>query len=389
LATGTDMKAKPLAPLTPAPGWEKLPWRVLTGGVDTYAETWNITVGREAREAIERAKAMAIELDPRQQDGMALDLGACEWRVLPHGAKGGVVHVLASPEMLVMCRAWVTEWCITVRYLSAGIWEQGLGVLRKRAADFLAAIGKPAECEHNPRVTRCDYAIDVHAPGFAPSYAMADAWVFPQGTAKMRVVGPMEVVGRSRRPQTFTLGKITGLQVQLYDKVAEIREASGKDWFRQIWGGVREDVWRVEARFSGAWLKERHLWTWEQVREAMPALLATALHSYRLTAGEATRARRANVHPLWWRAIQFAGASDIGAAVVNLSTMRRVEFRELMVRNLAGSIRAAIVAHDRDVTADLVEELVSEAVALEREDRTRDRKIGRLQERHKWIDRPA
>ena len=383
------MRLKPLPSLSPAQESDTLPWRVLTSGADTYAETWDVEFFKEARQAIEAAKARALELDPRQKDGVRLDLGGEEWRILPHGAKGGVVHVLASPEMLILCRSFVTDWCVTVRYLSAGLWQHSLGPLRQRAADFLRQVAKVKETPDNPRVTRFDFAFDIHAPGFKPSYSMCENWVFRQGTAKLRVHGSLSCMGRSGAPQTFTLGRIDGLQVQLYDKVAEIREASGKDWFRQLWGGVSENVWRIECRFGGAWLKERGIRTYEAVREALPNLLQTALTSYRLTDGSATRARRAAVHPLWWRAIKYAPRADLGVAVVNLSTMRRDEFRALMVRNLAGSIRAAIVAHDREVTAQLVEEIVAEAITAERDDRNRRRKVERLQERHRWIERPA
>lgn len=383
------MKPKPLPALFPAPGSDALPWRVLCSGADTYAETWDVEFTKEARQAIEAAKARAIEADPRQKDGVPLDLGGEEWRILPHGAKGGVVHVLASPEMLILCRSWVTEWCVTVRYLSAALWQYNLGPLRARAAEFLQRVAKVKETLDNPRVTRLDFAFDIHAPGFKPSYSMCDAFVFPQGSAKLRVHGNLSCMGRSGAPQTFTLGRIDGLQIQLYDKVAEIREASGKDWFRQIWGGVSADVWRIEARFGGAWLKERGLRTFEAVRDALPELLATALNSYRLTDGSASRARRAAVHPLWWRAMKAAPRAEFGLGVVNLSTMRREEFREMMVRNVAGTIRAAIVAHDRDVIPELVESLVSEAIAAERQDRNRRRKVAKLQERHRWIERPA
>jgi hypothetical protein len=95
------------------------------------------------------------------------------------------------------------------------------------------------------------------------------------------------------------------------------------------------------------------------------------------------------VHPLWQRAIDAAPKASFGVAVENLSTMKRPEFRAMMVRNVAGTIRAAIVAHDRDVTPALVESLVSEAIATERQDRNRNRKIAKLEERHRWIERPA
>lgn len=383
------MRLKPLPKLSRSLAVPSDPWRVLASGCDTYAETWDVEFSKEARQAMEAAKARAIEADPRGKDGVALDLGGEEWRVMPHGAKGGVIYVLASPEMLVMVRSFVTDWCVTVRYLSAGLWQWNLGPLRARAESFLLKVSNLKPGPNNPRVTRFDHAFDVHCPGFTPRYSMCDDWVFPQGSAKMRVHGSLSCMGRSGAPQTFTLGRIDGLQVQLYDKCAEIREASGKDWFRQIWGGVSSDVWRIEARFGGTWLKERGLRSFEAVRDALPELLKTALTSYRLTDGSATRARRAAVHPIWQRAIDAAPKASFGVAVENLSTMKRHEFREMMVRNVAGSIRAAIVAHDRDVTPELVESLVSEAIAAERFDQKRGKKVAKLQERHRWIERPG
>lgn len=382
------MKPKPLPTLEPAAGWEDAPFKVLASGCDTYAETWNFVVSEGARADIEAARARAAgEL---HGDGKAaLDLGGEEWLVLSHGAKGGVVHILEGAEMLVMFRAWQTEWCCTVRYLSAGIWRTGLPALRERAAAFLDDIGKLVECPDNPRVSRFDYAVDVHAPEWRPSYAMADWWVFPQGQSKLRMVGKLEVIGRSCRPQTFTLGRIDGLQVQLYDKVAEIREASGKDWFRQIWGGVSKDVWRVEARFGSAWLKDRDIRTYEAVTEHLRPLLATALSSYRLTDGTATRARRAAVHPLWWRVMHRAGRADMGVAEVNLSTLRREEAHRMMFKNAVGVARAGLVALHGEVTPEAVEAFAAELAKAEGRDPQRAKKVQRLKERHRWIGDPA
>lgn len=344
--------------------------------------------GREAREAIEAARRTAEE-DVRGKDGTLLALRGEEFQVMPYGAKGGARFVLAGPEMLILIRAWHTEWCVTVRYRSAGIWGHGLDALRERAARWLAACGRVQDCGDNPRVTRMDYAIDLHAPGFEPSYGMAEHFVFPQGTAKMRVVGKLEVIGRSRRPQTFTLGRIDGLQVQLYDKVAEIREASGKDWFRQLWGGLDRDVWRIECRFSGAWLKERGIRTYEAIRDNLRPMIATALHGYRLSDGSTTRSGRAPVHPLWWRAIQAAGDADFGAAVVNLSTQRREEAHAMMRANAIGVARAAIVALRGEIDQAAMDDFMADVAASEQFDPHRNRKVKRLQERHRWIGQPA
>lgn len=377
------MRAKPLSHLEPAAGWEAAPFRVIGQGCDTYAETFNIEWSREARQAIEAAKA-AADMDPRRKDGAPLILAGEEFQVMPHGAKGGVVHVLHNPEIMLLCRSFQTEWSLTARYRSAGIWGYGLPALRERVAALVARIGKLAACEDNPRVTRFDYAIDLQAPGFKPTYSMGDrGFCFPQGTAKLRVIGS------AQGPETFTLGSMAGLQVQLYDKVKEIREASGKDWFFQIWGGVRRDVWRLECRFSGAWLKERGLRTFEAIDANLRPLISTALHSYRLTDGSATRARRAPVHALWWRAIEAAGGADFGAAVVNLSTMKREEFHAMMRANAVGTARAALVALYGEIDQAALDEFVAEVAAREQFDPQRNRKISKLQERHRWIERPA
>lgn len=381
------MRTKPLPPLSPSPGYERAPFRVLAHGPDTYAETWNVDVGLDAREAIRAARLLAEE-DPRGRDPVPMRFGGEDWDVMPHGAKGGVVHILAGPEMLILFRSFETEWCVTVRYRSAGIWSHGLPELRERAARFIGAIGQISDDEDNPRVTRMDYAADIHAPGFAPRYAMADWFVFPQGTAKLRMVGRLEVIGRSLKPQTFTLGRIDGLQVQLYDKCAEIREASGKDWFHQLWGGITRDVWRVEARFSGGWLKDRGLRTYEAVSDHLPELLSTALTSYRLTDGEATRARRANVHPLWWRAMEAMGNGRFGLAVDDLCTIAPREFSEMMQRQSKGLLRSALVALHGEMNQAVADTWLADVLADEQRDPNRDRAIEKLRYRHRWKDRP-
>jgi hypothetical protein len=381
------MKAKPLPTLEPATGWQDAPFRCLTSGCDTYAETWNVVVGEVARAKIEGARARAAE--QVHGDGKALlELGGEEWLVASHGAKGGVIYLLEGADMLVMFRAWSTEWNCTVRYLSAGIWKTGLPALRERAAAFLDDIGALVECPDNPRVSRFDYAVDAHAPGWRPSYGMADQWVFPQGQSKLRMTGTLQVIGRSVRPQTFTLGRIDGLQVQLYDKVAEIRDASGKKWFFDLWG-VSEDVWRVECRFGSQWMKDRGLRTYEQVKAELRPLLATALSSYRLTDGAATRARRSAVHPLWWRVMERAGRADMGLAEENLCGLRREEFAAMMHKTAVGVLRSRLVALHGEVTPAALEEMAAEIVKAEAIDPNRSRKIQRLRERHRWIGENA
>lgn len=376
------MRAKPLSHLEPVSGWEAEPFKVIGQGCDTYAETFNLEWSRAARQAIEAARE-AADMDPRRKDGAPLSIGGEDFQVMPHGAKGGVVHVLHNPEIMLLVRSMNTEWSLTARYRSAGIWGHGLPALRARVAALVGHLGTLSRDDDNPRVSRFDYAIDIHAPGFAPSYSMGDrGFCFPQGTAKLRVIGC------AQGPETFTLGSMAGLQVQLYDKVKEIRQASGKDWFHAIWGGVKRDVWRIECRFSGAWLKERAIRTFEAVEGNLRPLISTALHSYRLTDGSASRARRAPVHAMWWRAIEAAGGADFGAAVVNLSTMRREEFHAMMRANAIGTARAALVALHGEIDQAAMDDFMSDVAASEQFDPKRGKKIEKLRERHRWTGKP-
>jgi hypothetical protein len=49
----------------------------------------------------------------------------------------------------------------------------------------------------------------------------------------------------ARKGQTMMFGE-GDIVLRIYNKVAEIVEKSGKTWFYALWGGVCEDVWRIE-----------------------------------------------------------------------------------------------------------------------------------------------
>lgn len=380
-----DIPRRVIPFLAPAEGWQDYPARLLAQGWDTYAESWNVIPKPETLARIAAAKREAEEADPRREAPRPIELGGETFQVAPHGAAGGVIYRLDHPDFLVMLRSPETDWCLTVRYLAWGLWRHGLPSLRDRAAAIIRAAFEPALGFREPVVSRCDYAMDFHAPAFAGEarHALADSFLTGRGQAKVMTVATGE------RVQTYTVGSIARLQVTLYDKSAEIVEASGKDWFKALWGmppgDPGEDVWRIEARFSAEWLRERAIRSHAELSAEFPALLATALTDRRLCLPDASRVRRASVHPLWWRAIQAAGDARDVPAVGWYSTLRPEEYRAILTRQVAGTLRALAAGDDAAAPAPMVEAAAAAAIRAEAADPERKRKLSRILERWRWM----
>ena len=66
---------------------------------------------------------------------------------------------------------------------------------------------------------------------------------------------------KNRKIQTFSFG--TGdIVLRVYNKTDEIKEASQKTWFFPLWGGLTENVWRVEWQVRKETLKRFGLRNW-------------------------------------------------------------------------------------------------------------------------------
>lgn len=360
------------------------PCKVLAHGFDSYQETWNVRLRDEAREAIAAARAEAEASDPRKETPASLTLGGEEWQVPPYGAKGGVLWRLDNPDMFILLRAPELEWAVSVRYRSAGLWQYGLDNLRERARLFLDQVAEPNDDDAEPVISRADYAIDMDAPFFRAeaTHELARAFILARGQAKIMTVARTDYV------QTYTIGSIERLQVQLYDKAAEIREASGKDWMREHWGTESESVWRAEVRMSGDWLKERSIRGHGALVSVLPELLTGALMDRRLTMPGEGRARRAPLHPLWWHAIKAVGDAPRTLMVHAFSTLAPEEFRAMMVRQVAGVVRSISVARLGDMLADDMRETTAAAIEAALTDPQVSQKIERAREFHRWTDRP-
>ena len=136
-----------------------------------------------------------------------------------------------------------------------------------------------------------------------------------RSTVKEITESLLQVVGRSGRVESVTIGKNPNLQVILYDKRAEVL-ATNKRWWWPIWedalaakglppldvaNRAASSIWRVEIRANKRHLKEKwEVSTWGHLLEKLPEVLAQALDDMHFTVPSADSNRaRWPMHPLW------------------------------------------------------------------------------------------
>lgn len=368
-----------LADINPSPRVADWPCRCLAQGVDTYVETYSVIYPDDVRHSAENSMRVAKAMDAPQS---YMVVAGDDMQVSPYGARGFHL-VMENPDITLMIRKWDGGYNTTVRYSSAGLWQHGLGRLRDRARSALAALGQFRDVDPEPTLSRFDYALDFDAPLFEARAVQVERFVQPgHGKAAVYVKG--------LRAQTFTIGKLPGLQVTLYDKTQEIRDASGKEWMFDIWGLPRDHplpVWRVEVRMGGEFLKDRNVRGCAAILGTYRNLVCGALIDRRLTEDDDARVRRASVHPLWWSAIQAAGNEPMTIAKGRRITGQREELRAMTVKGLAGYVRAASMIDKGDGSFEdaAVDRIIDDVRATIAEDPQHARKVDKARERYVFL----
>ncbi len=390
-------------------------WRYLTKGYDTIQEAWDYRLHEAMETELDELRAKAENM---ADDGSGLSSFKVNREILQvrsTGALGGFRWVFGNDDFLILAKRSTCKWCISVRYLSAGLYEHGYDDLSERVMEILDTIGQRGS-EDFCRLSRVDVAFDFHAPGFAEiaTPRLAEAVLMPARCKSRSVIvtdyeaarkaaareakeHKINAWGRGGKLETLTLGSKASLQLELYNKSLEITEASGKEWLYAVWeesglpGGIRQDVWRLEARMSGEWLKDRNIRRWSEFIAEKPALLQEALLSRRLTVPVETDSNRARwpLHPFWSEAVIECPApswTPRGRYV----TGRRAALEAQAVKALSGYVMATgaliypgAVTLSRDDLAPLAERVLDDAV---RDAQRMERVLERAQERYRTVE---
>jgi hypothetical protein len=351
---------------------------LLAAGYDTIQEAWDCLLPASFVEKIAKAREDAQALSDRG-DGEVLIRFKTEdrpFKVSAHGAKG-VKYVIGGDDFMILIRAPDHDWPLSVRYLSAGLWEHGIDALRARVDALLQAEGVQGTEPGNRRLSRVDVAFDFWSEAFTAEMVPGiSGKVIAHARTKIdAAIGEAVKVREIGRPgvvETLTIGARTGLQIQVYDKGLEITEASGKTWMIDLWmergfaapvEGRPEHVWRLEIRFGKEFLKDRNVRSLEAFGDVQYALIAEALCKRRLTVprNDSNR-RRWPLHPLW--AIAWEGTGRVGEFLPRgrLVTGRRDALMRQARAQIGGAIRSAAVLLEGDYRSKVARSIANEAI---------------------------
>jgi hypothetical protein len=389
------LRALPQVPLSPVPdGYARL----VAWGWDTVQEALALVPTPPFVELLDVTQKAAREVSDNLEGVVTLDLNGRTFKAHATGAKGGFRWRLECADFLVFIGSPRRAWSISVRYLSAGLWEHGLEALR--VGVFEALRGYTTRPDDDViRVSRADWCFDFHVPGFADSFvpAMVEG-VICHSSAKANFEGAAptpdkySVWSRGARVETLTIGSKSGLQVQLYNKTLEITEASGKTWLRDLWaqnadGEVFErDVWRLELRWSGDFLKNRNVRRPGELAEALPQLVAETLYTRRLALPTADSNRwRWPLHPLWSLAFEHSGVGPM-VPIGRKVTGRRAVLVDQAERQIAGGLRSLSVLDLGDYDAKRAELHVRRALSLIEGDPAHARKVVAARDRYSMVE---
>ena len=286
-------------------------------GFDGLDLAYNLSIPEDLAQQLEEQRAVADAEDRYlgliQRHGVSLIVHAT-------GAKGGYAFRCDSGLGGPLGELWLfkrpTErkdpWGVRVSCRALPLALDGLAKVRQRIEATMAALGMSVK-SGDEAIARVDVACDILAPDFVADRNCVVA--HSQTTIKDITPDMMQVVGRSGRLESITIGKNPGRQVVIYDKRAEVI-AMQKPYWWPIWDAALAEqglppldpkdransaVWRVELRLYKRHLKDKwRVSTWGDLRDKLPEMLHYTLCDIRYTqpSNDSNRARWPD-HPIW------------------------------------------------------------------------------------------
>ena len=324
--------------------------RVLASGIDTFHLFTTTPVARRWVNALEEAKAQAVET-PKQGQLPKETVAGHTLTVERHGARTAP-YLLDSEHMAVRVNPFAAENLpsVAVELRALYLWQRGAGEAAREAQAVADALTRP----HLPgnellRVSRVDLAVDFQ--GWLP--ALADEGRFITRAAD-------RAMHEQRRAFTgFMFGRGV-LAARLYDKSREIK-VSGKPWFRTVWSRSPHydpgaPVWRLEFQVKREALRamKARTDTPEPVAiDTWPDALARAQGLWRLMATRwlamrlpRTRQTRQRLTPEWEALVAhgFADGPWVGTDA-DLYREARLSGAERTTAQLAGYLARGYAEH--------------------------------------------
>lgn len=288
------------------------PFRCLLRGLDSLYVSYFFIPGMSRIDWDDLAYRKELLKATGKPEGAEIQLGCQRFMLQPYGSQP-YSYVLKNRLFVVRLGENITP-CCNVQFLSEGLWQLGVRELARQFDLWAASVG--FEATRGEVIARADWSFDFDVPNI--DFDENSFVSLASKDAKHRKDG---------KAQTFTFG--TGDKVvRIYDKCAEIAEASGKTFFYLLWG-QSEGVWRVEFQVRGEGLKASGIKTIADLYLGQAALLrdlARKHTSLRCPSGDSNRSRWP-LHPLWASLVGAIAALPHQAGMVGFEEALPVRLR--------------------------------------------------------------
>ena len=222
----------------------------------------------------------------KHREPKIIELGGESFLLKSYGSSNGFPLVMENATYMVEFGEF-NHPSFRVKFRSQPLWEHGALALHQRFLNWADEVGLYALKPES--LSRVDFTFDYWLPEID----------FDEDS----------MVSRSNKDNKYRdNGKINGLVygksaivLRVYDKVLEIAEQSGKVWLFQLWGGVSENVWRIEWQTRQEPLRRFGIRTFDDLFSLQGDLLrylASEHDSLRCKAEDSNRSRWP-IHPLW------------------------------------------------------------------------------------------
>lgn len=221
-----------------------------------------------------------------QQEAGVLKLGGIDFLLSPNGTKSGYPFLISNQFMTIQFGEFNSP-NFFVKFSSLALWTRGAKEMHRQFMEWASGLGLvPARSEG---LSRVDFAFDVLLPQV--DFDEDNFVTAAEKDSQHRKNGKV---------QTFTFGR-DEVVLRVYDKWAEVEEASGKYWLMMFWQGESKNVWRVEWQVRKDALKRFGLRTFVDLFDGYGDLLRFVAneHTSLRTKSDDSNRSRWPVHPLW------------------------------------------------------------------------------------------
>jgi|GEM_PF-1811133 hypothetical protein len=232
-------------------------FELLRSGVDALEVAFQGALSVSALSMLDEARA---EGKKKEQDQVC-DFGVfdCLVRHFGSSATKGYSYVFSTGLMgetwMIKANEDPEQWNIRVDVKAAQLATDGYAKVKENLWGRLEAMGAMVLSES---IGRIDICVDLICPNFQ---LKPHLFVHHSRVKTERNFEPIEEMNLSlmgsRRLTGFTLGKMPGRQIQIYDKRLEVKtKPSSQHWYK-IWKVEPENcphIWRVELRFGKTFL---------------------------------------------------------------------------------------------------------------------------------------